>query len=106
MVDEKTLLQQIRDKELEVNKKLEAVRQETEGIIATAKTEADKIIREGEQSGKVAADELYRIEKEKIEVRINEMKKTAAAEAVAAQAQGERALNAAIEKIVTNVTMR
>jgi V/A-type H+/Na+-transporting ATPase subunit G/H len=105
MVDDKTLLQQIRDKEQQVSKNIEAVKKETEAVIATAKSDAEKIIREAEASGKSAADELYLTEKIKIQVQVEEMKKKASSEVEKAKTLGEKNLNAAVETIVNRVTM-
>jgi V/A-type H+-transporting ATPase subunit G/H len=105
MVDEKTLLQQIRDKEEQVSKKINVIKQETETAIATARGEAEKIIRDAEESGKSAAGELYRKEKEKFQIQVEDLKKEAAAKAEAAKTHGEKNLNSAVETIVNYVTM-
>ena len=105
MVDEKTLLQQIRDKEQQVSTKIDAVKQESEAVVAVAKGEAEKIIRDAEESGKSAAEELYRVEKTKFQAEVEEMKKNAAAGVEATKIHGEKNLNSAVEKIVSYVTM-
>jgi V/A-type H+-transporting ATPase subunit G/H len=104
MVDEKTLLQQIRDKEQQVSKKIEAVKQETEAVVSIAKEEAGKILRDAEVSGKAAADEMYRGEREKFLAQVEEMKKEGATSEGEAKSRGERNLDSAVKKIVKFVT--
>ena len=105
MEEEKTLLQQIRDKEQEFSKKIETVKQETDAQIAAARTEQEGTIRDVERSGKTAAEEFYNREKHKTETEIGQMKKMAALETEAARVKGERNLQPAVEKIVGYVTM-
>jgi vacuolar-type H+-ATPase subunit H len=105
MEEEKTLLQQIRDKEQEFSKKIETVKQETDAQIAAAKNERDGTIHDAGRSGKAAADELYRKDIQKTENEIGQMKKMAALETEAARVKGEKNLPPAVEKIVGYVTM-
>jgi vacuolar-type H+-ATPase subunit H len=100
MEEERTLLQQIRDKEQEYSKKIETVKQETDAQIVAAKNERDGTIRDAGRSGKTAAEELYIREKHKTETEIGQMKKASAIENEAARAKGEKNLQPAVEKIV------
>ena len=102
---EKTLLQQIRDKEQEFSKKIQTVKQETDAQIAAAMSEQEGTIREAGRSGKTAAEELFRTDKQKTENEIGQMKKVAALETEAARVKGERNLQPAVEKIVGYVTL-
>jgi hypothetical protein len=103
MEAEKTLLQQIRDKEQEFSKKLETVKQETDAQIATEKAKRDNALIEAERTGKIAAEELLRKEQQKTDVEIVRMKKAAAAETDAARVKGEKNLPLTIDKIVSYV---
>jgi hypothetical protein len=105
MEAEKTLLQQIRDKEQEFSKKLESVKQETDAQIATEKAKKDKALLEAERSGKIAAEELLRKEQQKTDNEIERMKKAAATETNAARDKGEKNLPLATGKIVSYVIM-
>jgi hypothetical protein len=105
MEAEKTLLQQIRDKEQEFSKKLESVKQETDAQIATEKARRDKALLEAERTGKIAAEELLRKEQQKTDNEIERMKKAAAAETNAARVKGEKNLPLATDKIVSYVIM-
>jgi vacuolar-type H+-ATPase subunit H len=105
MEEKKTLLQQIRDKEQEFSKKIQTVKQETDAQIAAAMSEQEGTIREAGRSGKTAAEELFRTDKQKTENEIGQMKKVAALETEAARVKGERNLQPAVEKIVGYVTL-
>jgi hypothetical protein len=105
MEAEKTLLQQIRDKEQEFSKKLETVKQETDAQIATEKAKRDNSLHEAERTGKIAAEELLRKEQQKTDLEIERMKNAAAAETDAARLKGEKNLPVATDKIVHYVIM-
>jgi vacuolar-type H+-ATPase subunit H len=105
MEEEKTLLQQIRDKEQEFSKKIETVKQETDAQIAAARSEREATIREASRSGKTAADDLYLKEKQKTESEIELMKKAATIETEVARVKGEKNRQQAVEKIVGYVTV-
>jgi len=102
---EKTLLQQIRDKEQEFSKRLETVKQETDAQIATEKAKRDNALHEAERTGKIAAEEQLRKEQQKTDIEIERMKKAAAAETEAARVKGEKNLPLATDKIVSYVIM-
>jgi len=105
MEAEKTLLQQIRDKEQEFSKKLETVKQETDAQIATENAKRDNSLHEAERTGKIAAEELLRKEQQKTDIEIEQMKKAAAAQTETAKLRGERNLPLATDKIVSYVIM-
>jgi vacuolar-type H+-ATPase subunit H len=105
MEEEKTLLQQIRDKEQEFSKKIEAVKQETDMQIAAARVEREATIRDAGRSGKITAEEVYRKEMQKTETEIEQMKKASVIETGDARVKGEKNLQPAVEKIVGYVAM-
>jgi hypothetical protein len=105
MEAEKTLLQQIRDKEQEFSKKLETVKQETDAQIATEKARRDKALLEAERTGKIAAEELLHKEQKKTDLEIERMKKAAVADTDVARVKGEKNLPQATDKIVSYVIM-
>ena len=102
---EKTLLQQIREKEQDVAKKIEDVKGETDASIAAAKTEAENLLCTASAEGKTAAEELYWREKGRTETRIEELKRDAGREAEAATERGNKQIPAAAAAIVRYVTM-
>jgi hypothetical protein len=105
MEEEKTLLQQIRDKEQEFSKKIETIKQETDAQIAAARSEREATIIDARRSGKIAADDLYRKEKQNTESEIERMKKAATIETEVARIKGEKNRTQAVEKIVGYVIM-
>jgi vacuolar-type H+-ATPase subunit H len=96
---EKTLLQQIREKEQEFGAKLDAVRKETDAAIASAQAEAESLLCTTDSAAAKEAEELYWQEKAKIETEIAELKRTAAAGREAAAARGAGNLPRAIDAI-------
>jgi V/A-type H+-transporting ATPase subunit G/H len=102
---EKTLLQQIREKEQDVAKKIEDVKGETDASIAAAKTEAENLLCTASAEGKTAAEELYWREKGRTEARIEELRQNAEREAKAAEERGTKKIPAAADAIVRYVTM-
>jgi vacuolar-type H+-ATPase subunit H len=104
-VAEKTLLQQIREKELLLNIKIEDTRKEAEEIIVKARKESGEMIENSEKEGKEAAREYYEIEQEKITKEIEQLKKQGDLQVISEKEKGERNIKPAIEKIVKMVSM-
>ena len=104
MDTEKTLLQQIREKEQDVAKKIEGVRTGTDATIAAAKTDAENLLCTANAEGKTAAEEMYWQEKGKTEARIEQMKREAGLVAEAAAERGKRNIPVAAAAIVRFVT--
>ncbi|MDD1719836.1 MAG: hypothetical protein LUQ25_07240 [Methanoregulaceae archaeon] len=102
---EKSLLQQIREKELTLNIRISEVRKEAEEIILRARNEASKIIEDSEQEGKAVASEYYRKEMERIQTEIEGIKAEANQKAAVVRATGERNVQSATEKILKAVLM-
>lgn len=100
MEEQKTLLQQIRDKEQDYAKKIELVKQETESDIAAVRADREKALLDAEITGKKAAEELYHRETQKTEAEIERIKNSAANETEYARTKGENNLPLAVEKIV------
>jgi len=105
MEQEKTLLQQIRDKEQEFSKTIEIVKHETDAQIAAARAGRENALQDAERTGKKAAEELSLREKQKTDTEIERMIKAAASETEKAKVKGERNLRSAVEKIVGYVIM-
>lgn len=105
MDTEKTLLQQIREKEQDAATKIEVVRTGTEATIAAAKTDAENLLCTANAEGKTAAEELYWREKGQTEARIEQMKQDAGREAEAVAERGKKNIPMAAAAIVRFVTM-
>jgi len=57
LADEKTLLQQIREKEQELGLEVEKVKTETDAAITAARTEAEDLICTADKAGKITAEQ-------------------------------------------------
>jgi vacuolar-type H+-ATPase subunit H len=102
---EKTLLQQIREKEQEYAKKIETIKKETDAAITSAQNDAESLLCTADSAGKTEAEQLYWQEKGKIEIEIEGLKRGAAAGRDMAAARGERNLPRAVETITGYITM-
>jgi vacuolar-type H+-ATPase subunit H len=102
---EKTLLQQIREKEQEYAEKIEGVKKETGLAVDAAKNEAEALLCTADGSGKTEAERLYWEGKGKIDAEIEALKNSAVAARDNAAAKGERNQSRAIDAITGYVTM-
>jgi vacuolar-type H+-ATPase subunit H len=101
---EKTLLQQIREREQEYAKKIEVIRKETNAAIASAQGEAESLLCTADSAGKTEAEQRYWEKKGKIETEIECLRQEAAAGRDRAAARGEKNLPHAVETITGYVT--
>lgn len=105
MDSEKTLLQQIRDKELELAQEVEAARIGAEALVAAARNEAGDLLCTADTQAKTAAEQVYWKEKGRTETEIATLKTSAELGRETSSMQGERNVPAAAERIVRYVTM-
>jgi len=105
MAEEKSLLQQIREKELTISIKVDETRREGEEVILTARKEASEIIETSEKEGKKAAQEYYEKEMEKLRKEIEQLRDQSNQQALLVRTEGERNLPSALDKIVKVVTL-
>jgi V/A-type H+/Na+-transporting ATPase subunit G/H len=105
MDTEKTLLQQIRDKEQELGKKVDLARAETETIIEAARADAEALLCTADEAGKKAAEQVYWEERGKTEAAVEALKQAALQEIATVTKQGDKNLPAAVDRIVRYVTM-
>lgn len=105
MAEEKSLLQQIREKELMISIKIDETRREAEEIIISARKEASEMIETSEREGKKTAQEYYEKEMEKLRKEIEQLRNQTNQQALLVRAEGERNLPSAIDKIAKVVSM-
>jgi vacuolar-type H+-ATPase subunit H len=105
MGEEKSILQQVREKELMLNIKIYAAREEAEKTIQSARKEATEMIENSEIVAKKTASEYYDRELERVRKEIEQLRNQGNQEAITVRAEGERNLELAIEKIVGTVSM-
>ena len=104
MEPEKTVLQQIREKEQDYAQKLEGIRAETDASVAEARKRAADIVSTADSAGKAEAEQLYREEKGRADVEIEQLKKQAVLDREKAASRGEKNLSRAVQKITVYVT--
>lgn len=104
MDTERTLLQQIRDKEQELGSRIEAAREKSTALIEAARSEADDLVCTAESMAKTAAEQVYWTERGRTETDIAELKRAAEQETTAALARAEKNVPAAADAIVRYVT--
>ena len=105
MDDEKTLLQQIRDKEQEFGVEVEAARAQAEARVAAARSEAEDLLCTADIEGKKDAEQVYWKDKAKTETEIEALKKAAEQELAGTLARAEKNIPAAADRIVRYATM-
>ena len=105
VAEEKSLLQQIREKEMMISIKVDETRREGEEVILKARKEASELIERSEREGKTAAQEYYEKEMEKLKKEIDQLKNQSNQQALLVRAEGERNLPAAIDKIAKVVSL-
>jgi vacuolar-type H+-ATPase subunit H len=105
MDEEKSILQQIRDKEQELNTEIESVKLQCEEKVSAAMKEAVEIMRTAENSAKTAAEDYYRQEKKTTDAEIDRLKKESAELLASAQEKGRQNFAAAVRKITADITL-
>jgi vacuolar-type H+-ATPase subunit H len=97
---ERSLLQKIREKELEISIQIDEARREAEEIIARARKDGDAILKKAEAEAKTEAEGLTRREMEAMTGEIEAIRSEGGDEIKTLKKKGERNLGKAIEQIV------
>ena len=105
MTTEKTLLQQIRERELLLNIKIEDTRREADEIILAAEREASAGIEATEQAEAASARTYYEREMGTVQREVEMQREQGNRQALSIKEAGERNLPRAIEKIIKSVLM-
>jgi vacuolar-type H+-ATPase subunit H len=105
MDTEKTLLQQIRDKEQEFSRKIDAARADAEAAVAAARTEAEDLLCTADKAGKASAEQVYWNVQGKTAIEIEALNTAADLDQEAAMVRGEKNIHEAAERIVRYVIM-
>jgi len=105
MTTEKTLLQQIRERELLLNIKIEDTRREADEAILAAEREASARIAAAELAEAASARTYYEREMGTVQREIEMQREQGNRQALSIKEAGERNLPRAIEKIVKAVSM-
>jgi V/A-type H+-transporting ATPase subunit G/H len=102
---ERSLLQKIREKELEINVQVDESRRGAEETIAQARKEAEEILKNAEIEAQAAAQDLTRREMESVTREIEAARSADEGEVRTLKEKGERNLPKAIEKITKVVAL-
>lgn len=103
MIEEKSLLTKIREKELEMSIQVDQARNGADETLEKAKKESLSLIAASEENGKKAANEFFQRELEKIKAEADQVRAQAREEVKAVREKGEKNVPQAIEKIVAIV---
>jgi vacuolar-type H+-ATPase subunit H len=105
VAEEKSLLQQIREKEMKISIRMDETRREGEEIILNAKKEAAEMIETSEREGKKAAQEYFEKEMDKLKKEIEQLRNQSNQNALLVRAEGEHNLPSAIDKVAKAVSL-
>jgi len=103
MAEDKSLLKQIREKELEMSVKVDQARDEADHTLEQAKKESLALITTSEVEGKKAANEFFLTELEHIRAEADRVQAVAKEEVKVVREKGEKNVPQAVERIVTIV---
>jgi vacuolar-type H+-ATPase subunit H len=105
VAEEKSLLQQIREKELRISIKIDETRREADEVIISARKEAAEMIETSEREGKKAAQEYFEKEMERLRKESEQLRNQSNQQAMSVRTEGERNLPSAIDKIAKVVSL-
>jgi ribonuclease Y len=105
MTTERSLLQKIREKELEINVHVDEAKREAEEVIARARKDAEEIIKTAEIEAKAAAQEITRREMETVTREIEALRSKGDDEIRTLRERGEQNLAKAVGKIMKIVAL-
>ena len=105
MAEEKSLLQQIREKEMKISIRMDETRREGDEIILNARKEAAEMIETSEREGKKAAQEYFEKEMDKLKKEIEQLRNQSNQNALLVRAEGERNVPSAIDKVTKAVSL-
>jgi vacuolar-type H+-ATPase subunit H len=100
---ERSLLQKIREKELEIDVHVDEARREAEEVITRARRDAEEIIKRAETEAKAAAQEFTRREMETVTGEIEALRSMGGDETRTLKERGEQNLGKAVGKIIKMV---
>ncbi|HTY90098.1 MAG TPA: V-type ATPase subunit subunit G family protein [Methanocella sp.] len=105
-MENKTLLQQVKEKELAINTRLDRASGDADRLISDAKKECAEIMNKGDEDGRTAALAYFNGEKAKIDAAVDAIRLSASREIQVVNATANRNMPAAVDRIVREVTMR
>jgi len=105
MPAEKSILQRIREKELELSMRLDLARRTADETVRTGQEEARQMIQSAEREAAQEGDVVFRKQMESVQKEIDEMGEHGKGERDRLRHRGEGNLDRAVERIVHDVTL-
>ena len=105
MPAEKSLLQRIREKELELSMRLDLARRTADETVRTGHEEAAHMVQVAEREAAQEGETIFRKEMEGVQKEIDEMREAGKGETDRLRHRGEGNLDKAVERIVHDVTL-
>lgn len=106
MTDNKTLLQQVREKELAINTRLYQATRDTEQLVADAKKECAGIMNKADMDGRDAALAYFDGEKAKIDDEVKAIRLSYSKKVADIHERANGNMSAAVDMIIKEVTMQ
>ncbi len=105
MAEEASLLQKIREKEIEMSVQIDSARRESDALIEKTKRDAAALIAGYEQLAQQAVSELYRKEREDMQKELEELKTRLEEEERSLLEQGEKNIPQARDLIIKSLIL-
>lgn len=106
MIEKKSILQQIRDKETDLTIDIEAVARDTELTVSMARKDAEAIVSRAEQESAADAANAKARALEQLGLEIRALKERSVSEAAEVRKKADERTPQAIEKIVRAVSLK
>lgn len=100
------MLQQVREKELAINTRLDRASRDADRLISDAKKECVEIMNKADEDGRTAALAYFNAEKARIDAAVDAIRLSASREIQVVNATANGNMPAAVDRIVQEVTMR
>jgi vacuolar-type H+-ATPase subunit H len=105
MIQERSLLQKIREKELAVSISVDQATRESEEVVQSARRDAENILKQAGAEGAREATTIYENEMKKVQQEIERLQSLGTIEAAKVREKGEQRLTAAVDHIVKSVLL-
>lgn len=106
MTENKTLLQQVREKELAINTRLELASRDADKLITDAKKECGEIMNKADKEGRETALSYFDGEKAKIDADVEAIKFSSSKKADDIKERANANMSSSVDRIIKEVTMQ
>ena len=105
MIQERSILQKIREKELAMSVSVDQAVREADEIVLIARRDAENILTQAETDGALEAKRLYENEMKLVQQETERLERVALEEAKSIREKGEKRIAAAAEYVVKTVVL-